>query len=58
MADKSKTLIGDVFEILSCDRSFVTPQMFAARHLLDIDYGRLEIRIDGRYTLRLEKLTN
>lgn len=50
----SKNLLGDVYDILRDRRDFVTPRMFSDRHAgMEIDYDRLEIRIDKTHTLRL-----
>lgn len=54
MANKSKNLIGDVYDVLACNRDFITPQMFSQRHSdMEVDYDRLEIRLNKKYTLKL-----
>ena len=54
MADKSKNLIGDVYDLLRGSRDFITPKMFRERHEdMQVDYDNLEIRLNGKYTLRL-----
>ena len=54
MANKSKNLIGDVYDVLRDRRDFITPKMFSDRHSdMEIDYERLEIRLNKKYTLKL-----
>ena len=44
---KSKTLIGDVYDLIAGNRNFVTPKMFTDKHPeLEVDYDRLEIHIE------------
>ena len=54
MANKSKNLIGDVYDLLKGKRDFVTPEMFSQRHSeMKIDYSNLEIRLNDKFTLKL-----
>lgn len=53
---KSRNLLGDVFDVLRGDRSFVTPQMFTERHQdMSVNYDTLTIRLNDNYTLTLKK---
>lgn len=55
MANKTKNLLGDVYDVLASNNSFITQKMFTKRHaeMLEIDYDRMEIRLSKTHVLRL-----
>lgn len=58
MGNKTKNLLGDVYDVLASNSDFITQKMFTQRHSdMEIDYDRLEIRLDKKHTLRLVTTT-
>lgn len=55
MANKTKNLLGDVYDVLASNNNFITQKMFTKRHaeMLEIDYDRMEIRLSKTHVLRL-----
>lgn len=52
---KTKNLLRDVYDVLASNNSFITQKMFTTRHAdsLEIDYDKLEIRLNKTHVLRL-----
>lgn len=56
MKNKKKNLIGDVYDVLAGNRNYITQKMFMERHTdMQVDYDRLEIRLDRNHVLKLEE---
>lgn len=53
--NKTKNLLGDVYDVLASNNDFITQKMFTNRHAdsLEVDYDKLEIRLSKTHVLRL-----
>lgn len=52
---KHRATLGDVFDLLRGRNDFISPKTFTQKHQeMEIDFENLLIRVDKKYTLKLE----